>query len=55
MANTQSSMRGKRGNASGRRVKEPTGGVRHPAGWSDGKAAQARVATRANASGASVP
>jgi hypothetical protein len=37
MAHQQSSRRSKSGNASGSRVKEATGGYKHPAGWSGGK------------------
>ena len=37
MAMKQSGRRGKSGNASGRRVKEATGGKKHPSGWSGGK------------------
>ena len=33
----QSGQRSKSGNASGRRVKEATGGLKHRAGWSGGK------------------
>ena len=37
MARKQSGQRGKSGNASGSRVKEATGGLKHRAGWSGGK------------------
>lgn len=37
MANKQSAQRGKSGNASGRRVKEATGGYKQRAGASGGK------------------
>jgi hypothetical protein len=37
MATKQSGRRGKSGNASGRRVKEATGGLKHRAGWAGGK------------------
>jgi len=37
MARKQSGQRGKTGNASGRRVKEATGGVKKRAGMSGGK------------------
>jgi hypothetical protein len=37
MANKQSAQRSKSGNASGSRVREATGGLKHPPGWSGGK------------------
>jgi hypothetical protein len=37
MANKQAPQRSKSGNSSGSRVKEATGGLKHPTGWSGGK------------------
>jgi hypothetical protein len=37
MAKKQSARRPKSGNASGSRVKEARGGLKHPPGWSGGK------------------